>query len=53
VNRSGIAAGEKAGLSTEERVELARLRRENRTLRMERDLLKEAAALFARESETA
>ena len=39
------------GLTTEEREELAKLRRENRTLRMERDLLKKAAAFFARDDE--
>jgi transposase len=37
------------GLSRDEREELARLRRENLTLRMERETLKEAAAFFARE----
>lgn len=52
VNQAKIDGGEKAGLTTEERAELARLRKENRTLRMERDLLKKAAAYFARESET-
>ncbi len=52
VNQSKIDAGEAPGLTTEERAELTRLRRENRTLRMERDLLKKAAAFFARESET-
>jgi transposase len=36
-------------LSTDEREELARLRRENQTLRMEREILKKAAA-FARET---
>jgi transposase len=40
----------KTGLTTEERAELAQLRRENRTLRMERDILKKAAAFFAKES---
>jgi transposase len=38
------------GLTTEEREELSRLRREDRTLKMERDPLK-AAAFFARDQE--
>jgi transposase len=37
------------GLSSDEREELQRLRRENQTLRMEREILKKAAAFFARE----
>jgi len=41
----------KTGLTTEERAELAQLRRENRNLRLQRDLLKKAAAFFAKESE--
>jgi transposase len=52
VNQAQVDAGTRAGLTTEERAELTRLRRENRTLRMERDLLKKAAAFFAMESET-
>ena len=39
------------GLTTAEREELRHLRAENRILRMERDLLKKAAAFFAKESE--
>lgn len=38
------------GLSTDQREELARLRRENQTLRMEREILNKAAASFARET---
>ena len=38
------------GLTTDERTELQRLRRENMTLREEREILKKAAAWFARES---
>ena len=39
-----------AGLSATERDELARLRRENKQLRVERDILSKAAAWFARET---
>ncbi len=37
-------------LTTSEREELAALRRENKTLRMEREILKKATAFFARET---
>jgi transposase len=40
------------GLTSSEREELRRLRRENTRLRQERDILKRATALFARETET-
>lgn len=52
VTQAMIDAGRgPAGASTTaEQEELARLRRENRPLRMERDLLKQAAAFFAKEN---
>ena len=40
------------GLGSDERQELRRLRRENKQLRIERDILKKAAAWFARESDS-
>lgn len=40
----------KTGLTTAEREELARLRKENRQLKTERDLLKKWAAFFAKET---
>jgi len=42
--------GKSGGLTTVEREELARLRKENRQLRLERDILKKAAAFFAKEN---
>lgn len=43
--------GPEGALTSEERDELRRLRRENRTLAMERDFLKKAAAFFAKEQD--
>jgi transposase len=43
-------SGGKSGLTTGEREELTRLRKENRILQEERDILKKAAAFFAKQS---
>lgn len=50
LNQADIDEGKKEGLSTSEKEELTRLRKENRVLRMERDLLSRAAAFFASEN---
>jgi transposase-like protein len=48
--RDDIDAGRKEGLTTEEHRELVALRRRNRVLEMEIEILKRASAYFAREN---
>jgi transposase len=47
VKQARIDPGESPGLTSDERAELARLRRENRVLREEREILKKAAVAVA------
>jgi transposase len=50
VKRQEVDNGNAPGLTTQERDELRKLRRENKILREEREILKESAAFFARET---
>ena len=50
IAQADIDAGRRDGRTTAEREELSRLRRENRVLREERDILKKAPGFFAKET---
>jgi len=51
VRQERIDRGEREGTSSDLRAENARLNRENKQLRLERDLLKKATAFWVKESE--
>ena len=48
--RAEVDGGQRQGLTTSEREELAQLRREIRIVREERDILKRATVFFAKET---
>lgn len=50
ISQDAVDSGRKEGLSTNEREELVRLRRENRRQQMEIEILKKASAYFAQEN---
>jgi transposase len=49
--QGAVGVGMEPGVTTDEQDELRRLRRENARLREEKEILRKAAAFFARESE--
>lgn len=50
IEASDVEQGTRAGLTMAEKAEIRELKRENATLRMERDILKKAVSFFAKEN---
>jgi len=50
VAQADVDGGRRLGMTTDEHEELVQLRKENRVLREERDILKRATAFFAKET---
>ncbi|HET9089867.1 MAG TPA: transposase [Acidimicrobiales bacterium] len=50
VRQAAVDSGEREGLTTAEREEITKLRRENRRLREDVEVLKRATAFFAKET---
>jgi transposase len=52
VQQGEVDEGRRDGATTDEKEEIRRLRRENRQLKLEREILAKAAAWFARETDS-
>ena len=51
IEKDDVENGRREGLTASEKAEIRELKRENKILRMERDILKKATAFFAKENQ--